>query len=157
MTRSMQIALLLFTGLAAAGCATSGVGSGQLETPGGPPTGEAVFFTWQAEPAATRGNIQASLPDGRAFRGKFIQITSTTQRVDLDPYWSGWSTWGGYDSTGFARHYSGRVIAQLHGPGTQRMRCHFQLAVPEQGPASGGIGECELSTGERVAYAELRG
>ena len=52
---------------------------------------------------------------------------------------------------------TGRVIATLTGPDGQRMRCNFQLADPEAGPQSGGMGDCELSTGERIEDATLRG
>ncbi|UJR82479.1 hypothetical protein [Sandaracinus amylolyticus] len=144
--------------LSAGGCATSGGGSGTLET-GKPDQTEPVAFQWNAAPDATHGTIQAELLDGRDFSGEFLQVTTETRATDLDPYWDVWGgPWYGMaDDTTFVRHYTGRVIAQLTGPEGQRMRCNFQLADPEAGPQSGGMGECELSTGERVEDATLRG
>lgn len=145
------------------GCATSGVGTGRLVA-GGQASPGAVSFEWHASADATRGTIAVVLPDGRDFFGNFMQVTSTTVSQDLNPYWSAWGTpWYGWHGTGayndgaFVRHYSGHVIAQLRGPEGQRMRCSFQLARPEDGPRSGGQGECELSNGDRIDYAELRG
>lgn len=157
--RRMAMVLLLATG-----CATSGVGAGLVEAPGKPDAEGEAMFTWRADADATRGTIQAALPDGRVFQGSFLQVTSATVAEDLSPYagaaWGGpygWGYGGVYGHSSFVRHYSGRVIAQLAGPGGERMRCFFQLARPEDGPASGGVGECELSGGERIDYATLRG
>jgi hypothetical protein len=148
----------------AAGCATTGFGSGRVAAPGKPEAEGEASFRWRAEPDATRGTINAVLPDGRIFRGSFLQVVSTTVAQDLDPYWSAWGgPWHGwgysgiYNDTMFVRHYTGRVIAQLTGPEGERMRCRFVLARPEDGPASGGVGDCELSSGETIEYAALRG
>lgn len=156
--------LMLVIALAAAaggasGCATSGYGSGRVDAPGKPGAEGEATFTWRAEANATRGTIRATLPDGRTFTGSFMQVTSATMVQDISGYWGagGWGYGGPYDSTAFVRHYSGRVLAQLDGPSGERMRCHFQLGRPEDGPQSGGIGSCELSSGERIEYATLRG
>ncbi|WP_157068911.1 hypothetical protein [Sandaracinus amylolyticus] len=142
-----------------AGCATSGGGSGTLETGKPGEASEPVAFQWNAAPDATRGTIRAELMDGRDFSGEFLQVTTETRATDLDPYWDVWGgPWYGMaDDTAFIRQYTGRVIAQLTGPEGERMRCHFQLADPEAGPQSGGMGDCELSTGERIQDAMLRG
>lgn len=160
--RTTIAAVLGALGLCA--CATSGVGSGRLVSPGKPESEGPVELTWRAAPDATHGTISAILPDGRTFQGDFLQVTQTTLDRDLRPYWSSWgSPWygwgyaGAYDTVTFVRHYSGRVIAQLEGPSGEHMRCRFVLARPESGPQSGGQGECELSTGERIDYAVLRG
>ncbi|UJR86253.1 hypothetical protein [Sandaracinus amylolyticus] len=158
-------AALVVSVLALGACATSGSGRGELQTVGKQREGD-VEFAWIAEPDATRGDISATLPDGRVFRGTFLQITSSTLTSDVSPYWTTWGhAWYGgygyplmyYDYPGFVRTYSGRVIAQLEGPGEERMRCAFVLARPEDGPASGGMGDCEISTGEQIEYATLRG
>lgn len=143
----------------AAGCGTSGVGSGTLESAGKPEREGDVEFTWTADAEATRGTLQAVLPDGRMFSGNFMQITSTTVGDDLDGYWTGWNgSWDGMsDGPEFVRQYSGHVIGQLTGPDGERMRCRFQLAEPEEGPASGGMGECDLTSGETIDDATLRG
>jgi hypothetical protein len=164
MRRMATVVVALVACVAAAGCATSGVGRGQVEAPGKPEAeGEAVFV-WRADADARRGTIEAVLPDGRDFRGTFLQVTSATVAQDIGPgYWSaagpgyGWGYMAGYDSSTFVRHYSGRVLAQLDGPEGETMRCLFQLARPEDGPASGGMGACELSSGERIEDATLRG
>lgn len=154
---TVTVALVAWAGVI--GCATSGVGSGRVDAPGKPDAEGEATFTWRAEADATRGTIRATLPDGRVFRGRFVQATSATMVQDIGGYWGadGWGYGGPYDSTAFVRHYSGQVLAQLEGPSGERMRCNFQLARPEDGPQSGGIGECQLSSGERISYATLRG
>lgn len=151
----------LLAACAVAGCATSGLGEGHVEAPGKPEAEGEAQFSWRADADATRGTIRAVLPDGRVFSGQFMQVTSTTVAQDLGPYWGGPYTWGYggpyYDYSTFVRHYSGRVIAQLDGPSGEVMRCRFLLARPEDGPQSGGVGDCELSSGEHIEYATLRG
>ena len=149
--------------LALGACATSGIGSGRLVSPGKPGAEGAVELAWRAAPDATRGTLRAVLPDGRVFEGELLQITHTTLDRELSPYvatwrapWYGWGYVGVEDRTTFVRHYSGRVIAVLEGPAGERMRCRFVLARPEDGPESGGQGDCELSTGEHIEYAVLR-
>ncbi|MDQ3032634.1 MAG: hypothetical protein M3Y87_09475 [Myxococcota bacterium] len=146
-----------------AGCATSGIGSGELTTPGKTGGDGTVLFAWDAGTDSTNGDIRAVLPDGRVFDGRFLQVTATTTTQQLGPYWAGWGPWTGWSGgwagggTGFVTHYTGRVIATLEGPEGQRMRCQFQLEDPPDGPESGGMGNCELSTGEVVRYAVLTG
>jgi hypothetical protein len=152
--------------LSAGACSTSGVGSGLLAVPNGTTAAAAahgnrsVRFNWRASNDATRGTMQAVLPDGRTFEGTFIQANTATQSTDVGPYigGAGWVSYGaGYGGPYFARRYSGRVVGVLRGPGNEQMMCEFDLAVPERGPSGGGIGSCELSTGERIDYADLRG
>lgn len=151
--------------LVLAACGSSGYGSGRLTAPGKPDEGP-VMFTWSAGADATSGPITAVLPDGRRFEGRFMQITSTTMAEDYGTFRTGWAGptygWGWgygpyYDDWAFIRHYSGQLIAQLRGPEDELMRCQFVLEDPVEGPEEGGVGECELSTGERVSYAALRG
>jgi hypothetical protein len=159
--RGIRSALFASSLLVAQSCATSGLGSGVLVS-GRQATPGSVVFAWRASPDVTRGAISAELPDGRAFVGEFMQITSTTEAQDLTPYWSEWGrpsrdgdSIGLYNDPAAIRHYSGHVIAQLHAADGQRMRCDFHLVRPENGPRSGGAGQCELSSGERIEYAEL--
>jgi len=147
---------------AVAGCATSGFGEGHVTAPGKPEAEGDATFTWRAAADATRGTIRAVLPDGRVFAGEFLQVTTTTQGEELGSYWGGpygWAHAGPHadDYSTFVRYYSGRVLAELEGPSGEHMRCHFQLAEPERGPQSGGIGDCEISSGERIGHATLRG
>lgn len=161
MARHAAIALGLIATLVS-GCATSGIGSGELASPGKPGGGGMAQFTWDAGVSATDGEIRAVLPDGRVFDGTFLQVTSTTTTQQLGPYWAGWGPYGGgwgggSGGIGTATLYTGRLIATLVGPEDQRMRCEFQLQDPPGGPASGGMGDCELSTGELIRYAVLTG
>lgn len=162
---SRLMAMAVWAGAASvSGCATSGVGSGQVIAPGKPGAEGDAVFTWEAEADATQGTIRAALPDGRVFTGRFVQVTSVTSAHGFGPDDEGlygapyrWDGASAGVSDAFVRTHSGRVLAQLEGPGDERMRCQFVLAQPEAGPASGGIGDCQLSTGERIGYATLRG
>lgn len=161
----VPIAALLAIGLA--GCATSGVGSGRLEAPGKPGDEGEVAFRWSTGADRTEGDISAVLPDGRRFEGRFLQITSQTVAQDLNawsplgsPYYGGWrggAYWEPVDATGFVTRYSGRVIAQLEGPSGEQMRCEFVLEDPVSGPDGGGLGGCQLSSGDRIEFARLVG
>lgn len=166
--RVLGCAVVLSLSLAA--CSSSGWGSGTLASPGKPGGEGPVVFRWSAGADATSGPIAAVLPDGRRFEGRFVQATSATLDQSWGPVGVGWVGpgygygWGGswaydpyYDSYGYVRHYSGRVIAQLRGPENELMRCFFVLEDPYDGPEEGGMGECELSTGERIDFATLRG
>ncbi len=145
----------------AAGCATSGIGSGELSAPGKPESEGMVQFAWDADVGAVGGDIRAVLPDGRAFVGRFLQVTSSTMTQQVGRYGASWGPWGttggGGGGMGLVTHYTGLMIATLEGPSGERMRCQFRLEDPPSGPASGGIGDCELSTGEAVRYAVLTG
>jgi hypothetical protein len=136
---------------ALAACTTIGTGSGDLTHSSAP-----VTFRWKATGADTRGDMTATLPDGRLFDGPFVQMTRE-RRTDLDPLWIGWPygwrdwRWG-YDGPdeAFETIYGGHVVANLKGPGDDRMRCRFTLNVPSWGMAGGGQGQCELTDGRRV-------
>ena len=143
--------------LAAAGCTTTGMGTGQVVG-----SNVGATFTW-AE-TGTGGNMTAQLSDGRVFQGRFFQITQESRVSDYGPLWNGWGPdwrwhrpwyrwgwgwdgwgpWGPYDDT--ITHYTGQVLANLAGPGGY-MRCHFTLARPYSGMAGGGLGQCQLPTG----------
>jgi hypothetical protein len=158
-------AIVSLVACALTACATtsSGLGTGLLEAPG-KPIGDEVLFQWYASPVMPRhGTIEAALADGRLFRGRFVQVTSETQSTELDPLWSAWGgPWRGYGPLApeawpaFVHDHAGRVLAHLETEGGERMMCAFQIARPGDGPASGGIGDCDISTGERVEHAVLR-
>jgi hypothetical protein len=139
---------LLFTTIALGGCTTMGTGSGSV-SPGGAP----VRFAWKSTDGGTSGTMSATLADGEAFSGPYLQITSVARSDDFDPMWMGWQPgwddwagWGPYFST----LYSNRVIANLQGSATQRMRCRFHLNDPLEGMSAGGQGECQLGSGRSV-------
>ncbi len=167
-TTMLGLALLAVT----AGCATHGVGTGDLA-----PRYEAaqrdlgpVVFRWKSDGAsATRGQITALLPDGTSFHGVYRQPTR-----NLETYGSDWyktepgMVWPpthpgeadpffieGVQTDHVLPQYSGRMLAVLKGPGDITMRCWLQLDQPRQGPAGGASGTCRLSDGERIDDARL--
>lgn len=159
--------VLLSSALLVGGCATSGMGTGQLQSPAKPDSEGPVSFRWRTGMNTSEGDISAVLPDGREFSGRFMQVTSATVSQHLDawspvgaPYYGGGrggAYWEPVDATSFATYYSGRIIAQLQGPDGEAIRCMFVLEDPVAGPQSGGLGDCQLSTGERIGYARLVG
>ena len=164
---SVRLAGASLIALAAAGCTTSGIGTGQV-------VGQNVgaTFSW-TENGASRGRMVAQLSNGQVFQGPFFQITQES-RVDYGPLWDGWGPYGGFGSRwggwyggrwGYSpwgrgwngwgpwgptqdtiTHYTGRVLANLQGPGGF-MRCDFRLMSPRSGMAGGGLGQCQLPTG----------
>jgi hypothetical protein len=159
LTRMILLAAIV---VLAHGCMTQGTGAGLLVTGGRARSTSNVSFAWRASPDATRGTITAALPDGRVFTGDFRQVTANaTQDVPVQPWSDSWNGTGFdsgvsmYSRSAYVRRYSGHVIAELQGPNHQRMRCDFVLSRPENGPAAGGMGQCELSNGERIDYATL--
>ena len=158
---SIRAAAMSLAALAAAGCTTSGFGTGQ--SAGG---NLSATFNWTAT-GATRGTMIARLGNGQVFQGQFFQITQETRVTDYGPLWSGWGPgfgwhrpwsrwgwgwggwgpWGPYDET--ITHYTGQVLANLQGPGGY-MRCNFILARPGSGMAGGGSGRCQLPSGSII-------
>jgi hypothetical protein len=137
-------------------CTTTGSGSGSV-SPGGAP----VSFAWKSTDGGTTGTMSATLPDGQAFSGPFLQITREVRSEDFDAMWTGWGSswddWGPFPAAEFGTLYSGRVMANLQGPGAQRMRCRFYLNEPVAGMAGGGQGECQLAGGRSVDAVFARG
>src|SRR5690348_7256193 len=78
---SIRLAGASLIALAAAGCTTSGIGTGQV-------VGQNVgaTFNW-TQNGGTRGTMVAQLSDGQVFQGPFFQITSESV-VDYDPLWN---------------------------------------------------------------------
>lgn len=140
-------------------CTTTGMGGGELITQS--QRREPVQFSWTSEDGGISGTMLATLP-GSTYQGRFFQITQQTRREILTPLWvgwnNGWNDWpywggpypGGFDTTQFVTHYSGKVLANLSGTDGQRMRCRFVLMSPSRGMAGGGQGECQLSNGSTV-------
>ncbi len=85
---SIRLAGASLIALAAAGCTTSGVGTGQV-------VGQNIgaTFTW-TQTGGTRGTMVAQLSNGQVFQGPFFQITSESV-ADYGPLWAGWGPgWG---------------------------------------------------------------
>ena len=161
--RSQAVGLTVAAALIA-GCTASGTIKGRLTRTGGAPT--PITMSYRSERFSQNGTLRATLPDGESFDGRYLEVTSDTDAETLDPYWGGWGVgwagWGpwtddygpwiaGEDVPTFVRNYSGKVIATLLGNRGSRMRCRFRLAAPEQGMSGGGVGECEVSGGAKIA------
>ena len=157
MTRTLSAALLVGL-LALAGCTTAGTGFGSGRG------GTSATFSWQSSDSRS-GTMTAQVSNGDTYSGRYFQITRETLVNDLDPLWMGWRRpwrgwryWGpGYwgDDWGprFITEYSGRVLANLQGPGGQFMRCRFRLIRPPSGMIGGGEGQCQLPDREDTIHA----
>src|SRR5688572_21126141 len=147
------IPVVCIAALALAACQTAGgTGSGNVRC-----TRTPVAFTWQST-GSSRGDITATLPSGRTFKGTYFQITRETRVDELHPLWNGWGRpyrrgwgyWGPDPGPRFVKEYSGRVLANLHTDDGEHMRCRFRLASPSSGMSGGGQGRCELSEGGEI-------
>lgn len=129
------------------------------------PKHEDVVFRWRrSDPLAPSGEIEAELPDGEAFSGRFHEVTVTTQVADISDFYATWygapwadsrwfwgDTWPRLGSVEeFIINYTGKVVATLTSRGGIKMRCRFRLDEPDRRMAGGGSGECQLSNGERI-------
>jgi hypothetical protein len=120
-------------------------------------------FAWHSGADASQGEIQATLPDGRLFSGKYLQVRSTTEVNTAGLYYSAWSgpgwaggPWYGGAPGGFVTEYSGQAVALLDSADGTQMRCKFALNTPERGMAGGGMGTCQLSDNEEIFGAQLK-
>lgn len=154
---SFRHAATALTALLASACTMTGTGIGNSRV-----AGASAMFSWSARGPQT-GTMTAVLADGRSYAGPFFQITRETRVDDLGPLWTGWEPMGrgrfyrggrgGWRSWGpsqqFIIEYSGKVLANLAGPGGP-MRCRFTLMRPSSGMSGGGIGQCQLSDRTRI-------
>ena len=144
----MQFTAAVLVGLTA--CTTMGTGVGSS------PTGNVrAALTWKG--TDNSGNMTATLNNGQAYTGMYLQITKETRVNDLGPLalgwgrpWREWPAWGVDPGPEFITQYSGRVVANLDGPNGTHMRCRFQLAEPASGMAGGGQGQCQLPSGQTI-------
>ena len=162
---------MLLLVVVALGCMrSSGGGLGELEEVRGAASGAdlpvgQVRFSWQSGSVADEGTIRATLPDGLAFEGTYLQVTDTEWQSNYGPYWRAWTDtdWGTPNpwyvgpQYSFVTHYSGKVMAQLSGTDGTRMRCVITLHNPPRGLAGGGDGDCQLSTDENILDAVIYG
>ena len=151
-------------GLLSSGCASSGVINARLEIPG-QTSATPIQMEYTTERFGDGGTMTAKLPSGETFKGRYLQITSASSGDTLGTPWGGWGPWGAYwtdwgpygtawvggmDYASFVQNYSGKLIATLFGNRGDTMRCRFRLANPVDGITSGGVGECETSTGDKI-------
>jgi hypothetical protein len=157
MNRSWLIPVVL-AALTMAACQTAGTGSGNIRGSNKP-----VAFTWESTDSVS-GNITATFGTGRVFKGTYFQITRDTRVDRLEPLWDGWGRpyrrsawrhWSADPGPEFMKTYSGRVLANLHSPDGDHMRCRFTLISPQRGMAGGGEGRCQLSESGKEINAEF--
>ena len=153
-----KFAAIAFMGLALGACTTMGTGTGSTSTGDQP-----VAFDWTSKDGSVTGTMSATLPGGNVFTGPYLEITSTAESTQFSPMWMGWSpgwsdwgyglsgwTGGGLDTIGTTTSYSGKVVANLQGPNSQRMRCRFDLNDPVSGMGGGGQGKCQVAGGATI-------
>lgn len=161
--RSSLLSLLLVTACAQGRC------SGEVTNPDTAPRASApapryedVEFRRRSGAGSPTGAIEATLPDGRTFSGRFHAISETTQVADVSDLYASWraepwsdarwfwgDTWPRLNSVEeFIINYSGKVVATLTSRDGTKMRCRFVLDAP--GTASGGVGECQIASGQRI-------
>jgi len=151
--RAAGLAAATAAAVAMIACTTMGSGTGSV-SPGNTP----VAFAWTSKDGGTTGTMSATLADGTAYSGPFLQMTSAVRTESLEPLWTGWRRgwrdwgyWGGtYPDVEFATRYSGKVVANLKGPDSQQLRCRFNLNNPVAGMGGGGQGECQAAGGRTV-------
>jgi hypothetical protein len=139
------------------GCVYQGAIAGRLEAPGTQP--KPITMNFQTERFGAGGIINTELPSGEYFTGRYLQITDDMTADTFGPGWMGWGPWGpgwgdwggGADYATFVQNYSGKVVATLFGDRKNTMRCRFQLANPEDGMSGGGVGECQITNGDKIA------
>lgn len=143
--RRISAAAAACIGLVLGACTTMGTGSGET-TPGDQP----VAFTWSSKDGGVTGTMSATITGGAVFSGPYLEITSSTQSDAFYPMWFGWEPgWGDWQPI-TTTTYSGKVVANLQGPASQRMRCHFDLVDPRAGMGGGGQGQCQVRGGATV-------
>lgn len=164
--RRVSLLAVLASCFAGVACSTQGAGVGELKTASGVAerTGGPVRFSWHSDGSSvTRGTMTASVPGRGEFQGKYMQITSRSDMIDTRSYFQGlwypgWGVWDGWGATPgdqFIINYTGKVVTVLRSAQGESLRCRFHLAEPAEGPAGGGVGECEFSNGDRVSNVVL--
>ena len=145
---SKGLAAALCMGVALGACTTMGTGTGSTLQGDNP-----VSFAWKSRDGGVTGTMTATLPAGE-YSGPYLEVTHTSQNLDFGPMWAGWSPYWADWQFGFAPQqtttYTGKVVANLQGPNSQRMRCNFNLNSPLAGMGGGGQGKCQVAGGTTV-------
>jgi len=156
MARTAALTRWLVLASTLSGCVYQGAIAGRVEAPGAQP--KPITMNFQTQRFGAGGTINTELPSGEYFTGRYLQITSETTADTFGPGWGGWGPWGpgwgdwggGADYATFVQNYSGKVVATLFGDRKNTMRCRFQLANPQDGMSGGGVGECQVTNGEKI-------
>lgn len=155
--RTLLMALMLSACPSRQGAFTGNV----VETaPGQPASRErSAAFLWAARGTSQRGEIQASLPDGEGFLGRYVELHPTTSAEAIGDLYDAWyegftgplqAGWPHYPLREYIRAYEDKVVAVLDGDRSRRMRCVFDLFDPGRGMRGGGKGRCQRSNGELI-------
>jgi hypothetical protein len=146
--RRVSLAAAVWMALALGACTTMGTGSGSTSSGDTP-----VSFDWTSKDGGVSGTMSATIGNGIVFTGPYLEITQVAQSEAFYPMWAGWSPgwrdWS-YGLEGPTTTYSGKVVANLQGPDSQRMRCRFDLNDPVSGMGGGGQGKCQVAGGATV-------
>jgi len=149
--RHAAIAAIGFMLAALSGCATSDMDNNRLAAQREERV--PVQFSWAAAASGASGEMNATLADGRQFRGAFLQVQND-RLVAPQQVWTGWKygwrnwSWDDFGTAPlFEMLYRGEVVANLKGPHDDRMRCRFTLNDLPSGMPGGGRGQCQVASG----------
>lgn len=124
--------------------------------------GQDVPFHFESK-TSTEGTMSTKLGGaGEQFHGRYVRLEEASKGEVVTTIYDGWSgpqweVWqhdanGNWTAAatsigGFARFYSGKVVAILAGDRGSSMRCQMSLKEPQVGLAGGGEGNCQISSG----------
>ena len=94
--------------------------------------------------------LEATLPDGAHFKGRFIGKLASSFGIGFGVSFSGAPATTGNRLFDAVDAYNGNVEAVLTGDKGHSMRCRFKLAKPLRGFAGGGAGVCQVSDGRII-------
>lgn len=96
--------------------------------------------------------LEATLPDGEHFKGRFIGKIASSFGIGFGVSFSGGSatTTTGNRLFNAVDAYNGNIEALLIGKKGHSMKCRFKLEKPLRGFAGGGAGVCQVSDGRIV-------
>ena len=149
LTSSKALGAAVLMGLALGACTTLGTGIGSTES-----GGEPVSFAWKSTDGGVTGTMSATVGAGSVFTGPYLELTQASITPQFfAPIWMGWNPYWNdwpYGLNGSTTTYTGKAVANLQGPDSQRMRCRFDLNDPVAGMGGGGQGKCQVAGGATI-------
>src|SRR5262245_9724854 len=143
--RTSVIATTLLTA-----CASQGTMTGEISMPAGPP--QRVTLNYSSDRTGERGYLSMTLPGGESFNGQYARVGSAAAvapGLDINFSVVDWGETA--DEWTFGESDDSRVVALLQGNRGNKIRCHFTLRYAAGGLSDGGTGECQATTGEKIA------
>jgi hypothetical protein len=131
------------------GCAATGSMTGLLADPGQP--ARSVTLSYRMDRAGDRGYLSTTMPGGEAFNGPLARISpgaTAPPGLDIDFSVVDWGFTA--DTWTFGPTDSDKAVALLQGNRGSKIRCRFTLLYPDGGISSGGTGQCEVTSGEKI-------